>query len=374
MSCTPVPRTGAAPTSSAIASSASASAASPAPPPLATRFVRVMEDECAVAPRVEDLGTRTLLISPNRVCIVEPGQACAEATDASAGLPSGRGSGWLFTTNPVVLQIERQPHKSSMFQASESDYARFLLDGTRWVPLTQNFGAYPIALPVASGSVVVGWTYEPIGDRDHVPAGNMTRAWLLTAAGAVSEFSRWPHAMTWQHHSTPHTLWATAARPGQPGQFLLRVPLDGAVEWSRIPGVSRCRGVDRLTELALLDEVTDTVAKLRIWSAPECISKQAEGSYRFEHSRWVREGDVTPIVDRPAIEQRVTAAGASFVLGDGTVSVLRNGTTERDGLPGVPPGSADRKLDRLQVTAGGREVWATARTGARCAIYRYQWP
>ncbi len=321
-----------------------------------------MEDECAVAPRVEDLGTRTLLISANRVCMVEPGQACAEATDVSAGLPSRRGSGSLFATNPVVLQIELQPHRSSMFQTAESDYARFRLDGTRWVPLTANFGAYPIALPVASGTVIVGWMYGPGGDRDRVPAGNMTHAWHLDSTGAVTEFSRWPRVMTWQHHSTPHTLWATAARPGQPGQFLLRIPLDGAAHWSAIPGVSRCRGVDRLTELARLDEVTDTAAKLRIWSAPECISKQAEGTYRFEHSRWVREGDVTPIVDRPASEQQVSAGGASFALVDGTISVLRNGTTEKDALP---------RVDRLQVTAGGRDVWATAHTGARCAIYRY---
>ena len=260
-----------------------------------------------------------------------------------------------------------------MFRAAESDYARYRLEGTQWISLTQTFGASPIALPVASGTVVVGWTHERgRGDRDLVPAGNMTRAWFLSSTGVVSDFSRWPNVMTWQQQSTPHTLWAIAARPGLPGQFLLRIPMDGMPEFFRIPGVARCTGINRLTELARLDEVTDATAKLRIWDSPECIAKHAQGTYRFERSRWIREGDVTPIVDARPSEERVTASGADFVFADGAISMLRNGISEKHALSGVVPGSPDRKLDRLQVTAGGREVWATTRTGSRCAIHRYQ--
>jgi len=281
----------------------------------------------------------------------------------------------LFAANPIVLEIERQPHESSMFQAAASDYARFRLEGTRWIELTQSFGALPITLPVATGTVVVGWTLEKgRGDRDLVPAGNMTRAWFVSSEGVVSDFSRWPAVMTWQQRSTPHTLWAIAARPGLPGQYLLKIPMAGMPEFSRIPGVERCRGVNRLTELARLDEVTDDTAKLRIWES-ECIAKPAEGTYRFEHSRWIREGEVTPLVDAPSDEQSVTARGANFALVDGAVSVMwPDGTSERQVLSGVLPGSPDRKLDRLQATAGGRDLWVTTRTGARCAIHRHQWP
>ena len=277
LSCAPAAGTAPAPASSMVARAAptppAVASASSAPVPVPkTRFVRVIEDECALSPRVEDLGSRTLLISASRVSIVEPGQAWAHATDVSSGLPSGRGSGWLFTANPIVLQIERQPHRDSMFQAAESDYARYRLEGTHWIALTQTFGASPIALPVASGTVVVGWTLERgRGDRDRVPAGNMTRAWFLSSAGVASDFSRWPNVMTWQQQSTPHTLWAIAARPGLPGQFLLRIPMDGMPEFSRIPGVARCTGINRLTELARLDEVTDATAKLRIWESPSAF-------------------------------------------------------------------------------------------------------
>jgi hypothetical protein len=335
----------------------------------------VIEDECSLYPRVEDLGSRSLLISRAKVSIVEADQALAEATDVSSGLPSGRGSGVLFAANPIILQIEREPHRASMFKPAESDYARFRLEGTRWIPLTASFGAHPMALPVATGTVIVGWTYERgLGDRDLVPAGNMTRAWFISSAGAVSDFSRWPRVLTWQQRSTPHTLWAIAAKPGLPGQYLLRIPIDGMPELSPIPGVGRCRGVQRLTELVRLDRVTDDAATLRIWETPECISKQAEGSYRFEQSRWIREGDVTPLVDEGPGDQSVSARGVSFELADGAVSVVRNGSREKHALAGVFAGSPERKLDRLQVTAGGRDVWATTHSGSRCAIHRYRWP
>jgi hypothetical protein len=360
----PLPSPSAAPSASRTPPSAPASA-----------FVRVVEDECALYPRVEDLGSRSLLISRTKVSIVEPDQALADATDLSSGLPNGRGSGVLFTANPIILQIERAPQRSSMFKPSEQDYARFRLEGTRWIPLTVTFGAHPIALPVATGTVVVGWTYERgLGDRDLVPAGNMTRAWFISSAGAVSDFSRWPKVLTWQQRSTQNTLWAIAAKPRLPGQYLLRIPIGGMSELSPIPGVGRCRGVQRLTELARLDQVTDDTAKLRIWETPECISKQSEGNYRFEHSRWIREGDVTPLVDEGPDDQRVGARGVSFALADGTVSVVRNGNREKHALAGVAAGSPERKLDRLQVTAGGRDVWATTHGGGRCAIHRYQWP
>ena len=68
----------------------------------------------------------------------------------------------------------------------------------------------------------------------------------------------------------------------------------------------------------------------------------------------------------------MTAGGADFVFADGAVSVLQNGISEKHILSGVLPGSPDRKLDRLQATAGGREVWATTRSGSRCVIHRYQ--
>jgi hypothetical protein len=381
LGCSPRAGTAPAPPTSAVprhVPAPSAVASTPAAPPPASvaRFVRVIEDDCTLYPRVEDLGSRSLVISAARVSIVEPNQHFSDATDVSSGLPSGRGSGFLFTLNPIVLQVERQPHRASMFKPTESDYARFRLEGTRWIPLTQTFGAFPIALPVASGTIVVGWIHEAARrDRDLVPAGNATRAWFLSSAGVVSDFSRWPAVLTWQQRSTPNTLWAIAVRPGQPGQYLLRIPMDGKPELSSIPGGGRCRGVDRLTELARLDEVTDDAAKLRIWAAPECISKQAEGTYRFEHSRWIREGEVTPIVDAQPSEQRVAARGADFALTDGAVSVShRDGARERHALSSVVPGSPDRTLDRLHVTAGGREVWATTRNGTRCAIHRYQWP
>ena len=381
LACSPAPSSVSAPASSSVRAAPpplprpAASATNTSPPAPRTRFERVIEDECVLDPRVEDLGARTLVISSRRVSIVEPSQAWADATDVSAGLPSERGSGSLFTANPIVLQVERQPRRESMFQAAESDYARFRLEGTHWIPLTHGFGASPIALPVASGTVVVGWTHERgRGDQDLVPAGNMTRAWFISSAGAVSDFSRWPPVLTWQQRSTPHTLWAIAARPGQPGQFLLRIPMDGVPQWSKIPGVARCRGVNRLTELARLDEVTDSTATLRIWEFSECIPKAAEGTYRFEHARFVRLGDVTPIATSSPSEEQVTAGQASFTLRDGVVSVVRGPSAEQNALSGVASGSPDRKLDRLRVTAGGREVWVTTRTGPRCAIHRYQWP
>jgi hypothetical protein len=61
------------------------------------------------------------------------------------------------------------------------------------------------------------------------------------------------------------------------------------------------------------------------------------------------------------------------VLKDGAVSVLKDGMRETHALAGAAAGSPDRKLDRLQVTAGGRDVWAITRSGSRCAIDRYLW-
>ena len=343
--------------------------------PSESRFERISDEDCRDAVHVEDLDSRTLVISPSDARFVEPGQAWASGTDASAGLPSEHGSGALFTRTPLVLQLNWH-RMSGMEQIASGDYGHFLRSGERWVQIRQSFAEIPIALPVVSGTVVVGWTQESEqhrGDLDSVPVGNMTRAWLIASDGTVSPLAQWPEAMTWQQQSTPHTLWAIADVPKRSGQFLLRVPLDGKASFYAIPGVARCTGIDRLTQLVDLGHVTDDSAELTVWDTTDCVAKKQAGQYHFHAGQFARTGDAEPIGDTAPSDRTASARGAAFSFEGDTVLVTRGATIERDPLPVSAP-AAEQNQRVFQVSAGGREVWVFSAIRERCLLYRYLWP
>lgn len=331
------------------------------------------DESCARKTRVEDLGTRTLLISPVRAMILDPGQALEEALDVSAGLPSGRGDASVFATNPVVVSVHPRPVLPMMVAAADESL-RYRLVGAHWQKIEQDFGFILAATPVASGTVVVDLVYaEALGPR-LVPAGNVTRAWLFDSEGDVTELPNWPRTLTWQHHSTPTTIWATAVKPGQPGQFLLRLPLQGKATFAPIPGTAACRGDERLSQPALLDEVTDTGALVSLIGAG-CVREADDGVYRFdaEGNRWTREGERPPWQRPEPWGKRVATGDTEVAMGDGEVVVTRAGTQERAPLVGLVPGTDDRKGDVVWVTANGREIWATGAVADRCLTFRYRW-
>ena len=379
------PEVNASPASRASASPLDAAAkTNAAPVPL--RFERIASGPCGDVPRIEDAGASTLLISPHLVRFVTPGRPWRDARDAGAGLPASRGAGWVFSRTPLIVQLEREPRQDPPAVASESDFVRYRFSNDRWILQQESFGEIALALPVDSGTVVIAWLdgrAQHRGDLDDVPVGNMTQAWSITADGTVSALRNWPAVMTWQQQSTGHTLWATAARPGQNGQFLLRVPLLGQPRFYAIPGVSRCSGVDRLTGLATLSAVTDDTAQLDVYDGLDCVAKTAAGHYRFEHGRFTREGDPHFQDDEPRDHRFIATRDARFDLdGDESVTVTRHAGIEHDRLPSQDFPKRERS-HQFRVTAGGAEVWletriqadrSQANTSDQCVIDRYLWP
>ncbi|HEX2731940.1 MAG TPA: hypothetical protein VHM70_10050 [Polyangiaceae bacterium] len=373
-----------APLRNASASSAESSAratpglAAAAPKPSA-HFELVNAGECRDDYWIEDLGTRTLLVSPHDVRFVEAGQPWAAANDSSAGLPGGRGPSSVFAHEPLILRVALRPVPAEAFNSEPDDDAYFRYVEGRWVPLDVEFGALPIALPLQGGTAVVGWFDERAqhrGDLDSVPAGNLTRAQFIAADGKVSLLPNWPLAMSWQQQSSLHALWAICARPNRSGHYLLRVPFDGAPSLQAIPGLQRCRGESRLQTLAALDSVTDDAAELTVWDAPECIDGKLAGHYRYTKGHFERTGEAEPPAGGtydPRAGSTVTANLALFTLEGNVVTVTRGEAVERLSLPELPP-SSEPVYGRLEVTAGGHEVWVRSRRASRCYTHRYQSP
>jgi hypothetical protein len=209
----------------------------------------------------------------------------------------------------------------------------------------------------------------------------MTRAWFISLAGDISELPSWPAMMTWQQQSSAHTLWAIAAKPGQGGHFLLRLPVGGKAALYAIPGTARCVGIDRLSAIPSLESVTDDDAELSLSRFDDCTLKKLAGSYHFRGGRFIaaeepEEPEPAEPNGAPDDRELVRAGGAVFSLRADTVLVTRNGVVESSALPGVESSrspNGPRHAD-LSATAGGREVWLRSMSDEGCALYRYQWP
>jgi hypothetical protein len=334
-------------------------------------FTLAADDPCASRTRVEDFGTWTLLISPTRARRVDPGRPLAEAPEMGADLPPGRGTSWVFATKPAILSVEVRP-LARMEQGVPKRL--FRLDGERWSEMRADFGDVSAVLPVESGLVVTGWVFDPIhGDTGGVPAGDLTRAWRVSLDGGVSPWGAWPYVMSWQERSTPRTVWAVVAKPRRPGQFMLRLPLDGPPRLYPIPGLGDCRGDDRLTNLATLASVTDDEARVSIFGGDDCVPASASGVYRLAASRgrWSREGPPLPETLAPDPGD-VTAADRKFSIGVGEVLVRGPGPDVRHlRVPDMGPGSPVAPGGSLQSSARDQEVWALTQTNGRCRVYRY---
>jgi|GEM_PF-6370411 len=335
-------------------------------------FELVIDDACTNETTLGDLGDRTLLSSRTGARLVGPGQSLRDARDVGAGLPVPRAPATLFATRPLVLSVLLQAHPHAPIAHEGRLY---LLGHDGFGALTHDFGVNLAAVPVEAGTVVVGWDNDPQrGDPDAVPAGNVTRAALLAVDGTVTPLSHWPRVMTWEPRSAPRTIWARAARPGQPGNFILRVPLAGEARFYPIPGTGTCRGTDRAMQLATVDEATDDSVRVTVERYIDCIAAGAAAIYRLHtpSGRWVREGEA-PAWRAPEPEgARVEARGVTFELEDGRVAVTDGRATERVPLDVVAPRPNDPdRQSRLVVTAGGRDVWVRTRAGSRCKLYRY---
>jgi hypothetical protein len=336
----------------------------------------VFAGSCRELPRVDDIESGTLLIGPKQLHWLEPWQSLAEMRDLGAGLPAERGQASVFSRTPLLLEVEKYVHADG-FQSSSVDDGFYRLVGERWVLIREGLGEIPIALPVATGTVVVGWTDERAqhhGDPEMVPAGNMTRAWLIALDGELSELASWPAIMTWQQQSAPHTLWAIAAEPRRGGHFLLRLPLGGKPELRPIPGTSPCLGIDRLSAIPTLDAVSDDDAELTVSPYADCTIKKLAGSYHFRAGRFIAAEAPEEPEPSPAGDERqlVRAGGSLFSLGERTLSVLREGVVEALALPELAASGAPVQRN-MTVTAGGRELWLRSVSGERCALDRYRW-
>jgi hypothetical protein len=331
----------------------------------------VADDPCGAETRVEDLGARTLLVSPERARLLEPGQPLAQAADVGAGLPTGRGSAVVFATDPLMLRMEARPRRYGMEKSVP--HRLFRLAGAHWVEDRTDFGEIPVALPIDGGVVVVGWFDDRArGDPAGVPAGNQTRAFRIASDGSVSPVRAWPNVMSWQERSTRHTVWAVVAKPARPGQFLMRLPVDGPARLFPIPGVGRCGGDDRLEYLADLGAVTDDGARVVVHGYG-CVPESADGQYtlRAADGHWVREGPA-PALDTPRGGGDVVVGDRRFAIEGSEVLVTEHGGTRRFPLANLgPPSPTASDTRTLFTTAGGREVWVEARHDGRCRVFRY---
>jgi hypothetical protein len=352
----------------AAAPSVRAGAATAAVAPRDPHFAVAADDPCDAETRVEDFATRTLLVSPTRARFFDPGRRIEEAIDASAGLPPVRAASLVFATNPPLLEVRKR-------QQGEHGYPHWLFRfaNGQWAEMRNDFGESPVVMSTAVGSVVVGWVYDRVhGDPRGVPVGDMTRAWRVTSDGRVSSWRAWPYVMSWQESSTPNIVWAVVAKPRLPGQFLLRLPIDGRARLFPIPGAGACRGDARITDQATLVSVTDGEARVSL-DGHGCLPGSASGSYRLlaARGRWVREGP--PLPERPSIEGgEVSAGDQTFSVGSGEVVVRGpRGQVRRFPIEGLHPGTHTEAGGFLELTAGGREVWLVTQRSARCLVYRY---
>ena len=178
--------------------------------------------------------------------------------------------------------------------------------------------------------------------------------------------------MSWQERSTPRVVWAVVAKPNRPGKFLLRLPIDGRPRLYPIPGLGACRGDNRLSDLATLLDASDDEARLSVDDSSGCVPASAAGSYRLlaARGRWLRTGPPAPY---PGLEGHdVVAGGRTFTVRDGEVLVRDPGGAVRSyPVPDLRLGKNTTSDVYLQVTAGGREVWAVVARDRRCRVYRY---
>jgi hypothetical protein len=363
--CAPQGESGARAPNPDIGRSAAAAVADP-------HFALVADERCGsgAETRVEDFGARTLLVSPTRARFFDPGRPGEAAVDVSADLPADRGSSSVFATRPPILAVKRRPPVEGVWVDP-----LFLFAGGRWTKMHAYFGETPIAVPVETGQVVIGWVLDPVhGDPRGMPQGDLTRAWRVAPDGTVSAWPAWPYVMSWQVHSTLTVVWAIAAKPRHAGQFLLRLPIDGRARLFPIPGFGSCRGDDRLSQLVRLVSVTDGEARVSIDSSG-CVPESASGRYRFvaARGRWLREGPPVPYLPQSDGDVEATSGDQTFSVGVGEVLVRGPAGQRRHfSIEDLHPASPASPGGVLRLTAGGREVWVvmTARN-ERCRVYRY---
>jgi len=351
---------------------------------VATHFERVDAAPCAQAMRVWDLETRTLVLSPKGLRFVEPGQAWTDTRDASAGLPLGRGSTALFASWPLVVEVQLEPNYDGPNETPAEGYERYRWDGERWRKLNGNFGNSTSVFPVHSGSLVIGWFDEKErrrGQPDRMGPNSTPHAWLIAGENAqVSPIAAFPAVPTMELNVSQHTLWAIEERPGHPGYFLMRLPLEGKPSFYLIPGTASCRHLDDGPPAHLM-QVTDDSAQLWVLSAGRgCVSKQADGYYAFKGGAFTR---FTP-PDEPDTRtaQTVTAKQAVFTFDGDSIVVTRNGVVERNAFPNNDPGRPAERARAFELTAGGQEVWVSTSYSlpdaphghGRCLLDHYLWP
>ena len=339
-------------------------------------FALVADDLCGSGDetRVEDFGARTLLVSPTRARFRSRALEQEAAVDVSADLPADRGSSSVFATRPPILAVKRRPPVEGVWVDP-----LFLFAGGRWTKMHAYFGETPIAVPVKTGQVVIGWVFDPVhGDPRGMPQGDLTRASRVAPDGTVSAWPAWPYVMSWDAHSTPTVVWAIAAKPRRPGQFLLRLPIDGRATLFPIPGFHACHGDERLGGLVKLESVTDGEARVSI-DGGGCVPESASGSYRFvaARGRWIHEGPALPFTPLTPAGYvpfgQVTSGDQTFSIGVGEVLVRgQAGQVRHFPIEDLHRGSPAESSGFLRLTAGGREVWVvmTARN-ERCRVYRY---
>jgi hypothetical protein len=357
-------------------------------------FVEIADGTCRDRPRVIDAGDATFLISRTQARRADPGRADLEEV---AGLPSPRGSAGLFALRPFIIDVDRPDPTNSkpdtvdllgyfVLDPRTHAFSRMEKESFRPDQVSSDqgavFGDDPTAFPVPAGTLVITFTHgtnRPNDPSYGVPAGDGSQAVMVSADGQVSPFPRWPNVLYTDLFSADGVIWAMIIRPGMPGKFVLRVPLDGAPRYFPVPGTAGCRGDERLFPLARLveqgaaaDEVTVDVDDYR-----PCEAKAATGRYRLSapDARWRKQpassaGEPVP-TQSDASAGPVQIGGATLRI-EGTRALITGpgAEGERDADPDPPGSPADKRS--IEVTAGGREVWLHATWQARCRLVRYR--
>lgn len=397
MGCQQVPAPSTTPGPDAHATAALSTSAGLAPKPDdagrgGPPFVEVADGPCTDRPRVIDAEDATLLVSRTQARRSQPGRAELEEV---TGLPSPRGSSSRFAVHPFILTVQR-PNPAHMKPETLDYLGYFLLDPrthafsrmeTGRFEQPAVFGDYPRALPVPDGTLVVTFvhgTKRPTDPGYVVPAGDGSEALMVSKDGRVSAFPSWPNVLFGTVFSTDGVIWAMTTQPGQPGNFVLRVPLTGTPKYFLVPGTQGCRGEERFSYPAVLVEegagAEEVTIDLRESSA--CVAKGAAGRYRLStpEARWRKQppssvdgpGTTAPGPRQGAGQGGPVKVGGATLRIEGTrVLITGPGTEgERDADPD-PPG-APAQARSLVVTAGGREAWLETRWPTHCRLGRYR--
>jgi hypothetical protein len=244
------------------------------------------------------------------------------------------------------------------------------------------FGAYPDALPVPDGTLVITFVQsskKPTDPGYVVPAGDGSEALMVSKDGKVTPFPRWPSVVYLRVFARDGVIWAMIVQhPGNPGNFVLRMPLTGAVKYFPVPGTRGCGNdeqvfhADLVEEGASADEVT-----VEVDGRSACVAKGAGGRYRLStpDGRW-RKQPATSVEGPGTTAARADAGpvniGGATLRIEGTRALITGpgAQDERDADPDPPGDPAEARS--LVVTAGGREVWLETRWKTRCRLGRYR--